>query len=396
MVETASERGIGPTVGIATGPTLATAREREPGAGSPEPARNAGQGDCIPQQAGADDHGRILGVVLPPAPCLLALAVSAWPGAVAWAGGAAEPSPRSSEEPGGSALGVTDGEPPAEDTPEPGDDRLRVHTDRVEAEAVVRSLELRVGPRWRRWSIDVDEAAGDSVGVRLRDDAGTTHTRELLLTAETPEGRSRELASALALLVDQLEATSPADPDPDPDPEDPPPPEPRGPSGWIGAGPRVALGLRTPVHLDAGASLAGGTWLLREHLQPVVEVAWARTRSDDLVVDAVRAGGGVLGGAAALEGRLWWGGGGLLRAQWAQARSGGRARGWWLAPAVVGAIQGRVGPLTLGLWVGVDLLVPPLVAEGDAATIRWDFVRPMAALHVGPRLAPQKRRQRGG
>lgn len=372
--------------------TFATARGRGPGAGSPDSGCERGQGDSIPHRAGADDHGRILGVVPSPAPCLLALAVTAWLGPVDTGRDGAEPSPR--EGPSGPTLGETSGDPPTEDADEAGDDRLRVHTDRVEAEAIVRSLELRVGPRWRRWSIDVDEAAGDSVGVRLRDDAGTTHTRELLLTAATPEGRSRELASALALLVDQLEATSPDAPAPDDTPP-PPPPLPKGPSGWIGVGPRVALGLRAPVHLDAGVSIAGGTWLLREHLQPVVEVAWARTRADDLVVDAVRAGGGVLGGAAALDGRLWWGGGAMLRAQWAQARSGGRARGWWLAPAVVGAIQGRVGPLTLGLWVGVDLLVPPLVAEGDTASIRWDGVRPLVGLHLGPRLPPPERRHRG-
>ncbi|MCA9652334.1 MAG: hypothetical protein KC501_20640 [Myxococcales bacterium] len=286
-------------------------------------------------------------------------------------------------------------EPPAGE-PAPlasqGSARLRVHGDRVDRDAVLRGLELRVGSRWERWTIDVEEISETEVSLRLRDDAGRVHTRELTLAAETTEGRSRELASALALLVDQLEATEASAPEPIPEPAPEPPAAPR-PSGWVGLGPRVALDPRAPVDVDAGASLAGGTWLVGEHLQPLAELAWARSTAGTLTVDALRMGGGLLGGMAAPAGRLWWGGGALVRAQWARARASGSAEGWWTSPAVVASLQLRLGPMVLGAMVGVDLLVRPLRARGDGDELRWGAVRPMAALHLGLRLPPRPARR---
>jgi len=161
-------------------------------------------------------------------------------------------------------------------------------------------------------------------------------------------------------------------------------------SGFLAIGPRMALGAGTPLHVDVGASLLGGAWLVRDHVVPVGELAWARSREGTLVVDALRLGGGVLGGAAAARGRLWGGGGVLVRAQWAQARDVATASGWWASPAVVGALQYRGRILVVGGWLGADLMLPPLRARGDAHTVRWSTLRPMIGLHVGLRLPPRR------
>ncbi len=258
---------------------------------------------------------------------------------------------------------------------------LRIRTERVELEAVQQGLELRVGEAWRRWSIDVAESTEPShVEVQLRDDAGHIHTRALPLKGETIEERSRALASSLALLVEQLDPGEPATAEPTPGKRS------TDVAGFVGAGPRMALNVGGPLDLDAGASVVGGAWLLRDHLQPIAELAWAHSAAAELKLDALRFGAGLLGGASAAQGRVWGGGGAVLRAQWAHASASGTAAGWWASPAVMGAIQYRGRLLVLGLWVGADLLLPPLRARGDAHTLHWSAVRPMATLHIGLRL----------
>jgi hypothetical protein len=273
------------------------------------------------------------------------------------------------------------------------DPRLRVHGESVEPHAVQQGLELRVGQGWRRWSIDIsDGTVPGQVQVQLRDEAGRIHTRALTLEGETVDERSLALASSLALLVEQLEDRG-AEP-PEPQPPEPQPPQPRSEprtSGFIGVGPRSALNAGRPVAWDVGASVAGGTWLARDHVQPVAELAWARSTAGELKVDALRLGAGVLGGAAGPRGRLWGGGGAVVRAQWARARASATAAGWWASPAVMGAIQYRGRILVVGAWIGADLLLPPLRARGDSHVLRWSMVRPMATLHIGLRLPPRPR-----
>lgn len=268
--------------------------------------------------------------------------------------------------------------------------RLQIRTERVEPSAVEQGLALRVGEAWQRWSIEVvDGNDPRQVQVQLRDDAGHIHTRGLSLEGETIEERSRGLASSLALLVEQLEASAAEAPVPAASPE------PASPiTGFVGLGPRVAVNPGAPADVDAGLSMAGGAWLLRDHLVPVAELAWAHSGTPELKVDALRLGAGALGGAAALDGRLWGGGGAVMRAQWAQARAASNATGWWASPAVVGALQYRGRILVVGLWIGADLLLPPLRARGDSHVLRWSAVRPMATLHIGLRLPPGPRAAR--
>jgi len=268
---------------------------------------------------------------------------------------------------------------------------LQIHVDRVNHDAVVHSLELRVGERWRQWTIEIEEGTTpETVVVRLRDSADRIHTRELTLTSETNETRSRELASQLALLVDQLDAAEvpPADPASTP----PPPPQSEtSHGGWLGVGPRAALNPGSPIDPELGVSLAGGAWLVRDHLQPVAEILWSRSTQDGLRLDALRFGTGVLGGGTGPGGRIWGGAGALLRAQWARATSTITSSGWWASPAVVAALAYRGRIVVAGAWLGVDLSFPPLYAHDRTTAIRWSLVRPMAAVHVGIRLPPRPR-----
>jgi hypothetical protein len=270
------------------------------------------------------------------------------------------------------------------------DPALRIDSAHIDPHAVQQALELRVGEGWRRWSIEVDDAATPGqVDVRLRDAAGHVHVRSLTLEGQTVDERSRALASSLALLVEQLAEGSEDDRAAPPiahEPEAPPSPP---VSGFVALGPRMALNAGAPAHVDAGASLVGGAWLVRDHLVPVAEIAWAHGTAGELTVDAIRAGAGVLGGAAVGRGRVWGGGGALMRAQWAQARASTTAAGWWANPAVMGAIQYRGRILMVGAWLGADLLFPALRARGDAHALRWSMIRPMVALHVGVRLPPR-------
>lgn len=273
---------------------------------------------------------------------------------------------------------------------EPPPSPLRVETTQVEHDAVVRGLELRVGSRWQAWTIEVqDGSTAGTVLVRLSDDAGRVHTRELTLSAETAQTRSRELSSALALLIDQLDPLEP-DPTATSSPQAPDPAltvDPTAP-GWIGLGPRAALNAASEPDPDVGLSLAGGAWLLRSHLQPVAELSWSAGSEATLRVDAVRFGGGLLGGAAGPGGRLWGGAGAVMRAQWARASASTTAAGWWASPAVVGALQYRGRIVVAGVWLGLDLLLPPLVARDEAHQLRWSSVRPTGTMHIGIRLPP--------
>lgn len=282
--------------------------------------------------------------------------------------------------------------PPAETASTTGRGSIHVESDAVTRDAVVRGLELRVGERWHAWSIEVvDGSAPQAVVVRLRDESGRLHTRELTLTAETTDGRSRELSSALALLIDQIEAGELEQDEGTTTPEEPAlapvsPPV----SGWLGVGPRAALNAGRTLDPDVGVSLAGGTWLVRSHLQPVAEVGWSGWTEGTLRVDAVRFGAGALGGASLAGGRLWGGAGVLVRALWSRATAAGTATGWWASPAAVGALQYRGRIFVAGAWLGVDLMLPPLHAHDESRDLRWSIVRPMATVHLGIRLPPAR------
>ena len=80
----------------------------------------------------------------------------------------------------------------------------------------------------------------------------------------------------------------------------------------------------------------------------------------------------------------------MVRAQWSRAAAAGVATGWWFSPAMVAALQYRGRILVAGAWLGVDLSLPPLRAYDEDDTLRWSIVRPMATVHIGLRLPPQR------
>ncbi len=272
---------------------------------------------------------------------------------------------------------VEDTAPRVEATPRGA---LDVRTPLVQAEAVARGLDVRVGERWHWWSIVIVEGPGDgAVEVTLRDADGRIHARTLTLAGDTTQQRSRELSSALALVVEQAPAgVEGSTPTPEHEPKQPPSPV----TGWVGVGPRVGFNAVQRPFADVGLSMAGGVSLSSGHLQPIASVEWSRTTTDPVVVDAVRVGAGLLGGAYLAEGRWWVGGGGMVRAQWAQARAQERAAGWWPSPSAIMAVRYTAPMISVGLWLGADLVLPAMIARGDAGIVRWAAVRPAATLHL--------------
>ncbi len=288
---------------------------------------------------------------------------------------------------------TTPGEEPDPSTAEPAISSLRLETERVEPHAVERGLDLRIGPRWRRFTIEVvDGEMPHQVDVHLEDEHGRTHERTLGLMSQTIDDRSRELASALALIIDQLPRERPEwTPTPEalPPSETPSAPASPVPSGWVGVGPRVAFNPRGSADPDVGVSLSGGAWLVREYLQPMAELGWTGGSRGSLRLDAVRFGGGAAVGAPWAGGTMWSGAGALMRAQWSRATAAGVATGWWASPAVMATVQYRGRILVAGAWLGVDLSLPPLRAYDENDVMRWSLVRPMATVQIGLRLPPR-------
>lgn len=271
---------------------------------------------------------------------------------------------------------------------------LRVATPDVDADAVSRGLTMRVGPSWREYRISVESGSGPRVLVVVTRPDGSIDTRGLELSSPTVEGRSRELAAAIALLVQEEEPAEPDPPEPMPPDtaasDDAPPSSGPRVSGWVGLGPRVAINPSSAVAPELGLVLAGGAWALRDHLQPVAELGWSRGLSAAPTLDAARLGAGVLGGGAVAAGRLWLGAGPLVRAQLAVARGAQTARGFWAHGSLVAVAQYRGLRLLLGAWLGTDVLLPPLVARDDRGRTRWNSIRPAAGLTIGLRLPPRR------
>ena len=151
---------------------------------------------------------------------------------------------------------------------------------------------------------------------------------------------------------------------------------------------RVGFNASSSPDADPGAGLAGGVWLDRWHLQPVVQVGWGRTSREGVTLDGVRFGGGLMAGAALVDGRLWAGGGVVAHAIWARAAAQERAAGWGSVTELSGLVQYRGRWWTVGARLGVDLFGPSLRAIGDDATLQWARLRPAAALLVGIRFPP--------
>ncbi len=260
-------------------------------------------------------------------------------------------------------------------------------SDRFDADATAAGLEVRLGRRADDWKLTIaDELEGDDVVVQLRSKRGDDVVRTFVVTGETTEDRSRELAAALALVIEEYLPPEPP-PKPVPPPKPPPPPKRPPPEGWLAIGGRVGLGQ--PLDPDFGATLRGGALWGRRLVQPLASVAWSRSSEGGLVLDGIRFGAGLALGHDLPRTPLWLGGAVVPHAILALARHTSSDRGWSSATELAALLQVRAKWFYGGLRVGAEITEPPLRAQGTGASLRWGHVRFLVGLELGLRIPPR-------
>jgi hypothetical protein len=231
------------------------------------------------------------------------------------------------------------------------------------------------------WVVSVTETETDLARVELTSPQGEKFTREVQLEGDDAEARGLQLATAVAVIIETYEPPLP--PKVEPPPQPPPPPPEHHPKGWIGVGGRIGGGPTHALHLDGGVGVAGGAWLLDDHVQPMLDVGWMRSQSGELEIDAVRLHAGALFGGSVLRGHLWVGAGATGGAVGARARAESSASGWAGSVAIPLALQGRVSWFVVEAHAGPWLTLPPLRFTGAGRSLRWGLVRFFAGVRVG-------------
>lgn len=263
-------------------------------------------------------------------------------------------------------------------------------SDRFDADATAAALEVRLGSRADDWEITVaDDVAGADAVVQLRSKRGDDVLRSFVVTGETTEDRSRELAAALALVIEEYLPPETPPPKPVTPPPKPPPQPPKRPppEGWLAIGGRVGVG--SPADPDFGATLRGGALWGRRIVQPIGSFAWSRSSEGGLVLDGVRFGAGLALGHDLPRTPLWLGGAVVPHAVLAFARHTDRDRGWSSATELSALLQVRAKWFLGGLRVGAEITEPPLHAQGTGASLRWGHVRFLVGLELGLRIPPR-------
>ncbi len=262
----------------------------------------------------------------------------------------------------------------------------------VDAAATSAALRIRVGERASAWTIAVEPGStAKQVRVHMRHAAGRELEQSFALQGASTEERSRELAAALALVIEQ-HAT------------DASPTEPRrkatrrhrtgttqAPEGWLAVGARIGAGH--PPDPDGGVTLRGGVLWGGRILQPIGSFATAHARHDSLRVDGVRFGAGIAIGSPIPQSPVWVGGSILPQAAWTLARGRGRDGGWSSVTELAGLAQVRTRPVLVGLRVGVEIAAPAIAAKDRMAELRFGNVRMLIGLEVGV-LLPLRRNAR--
>ncbi len=257
------------------------------------------------------------------------------------------------------------------------------------------ALRVRLGQRVDRWQIAVHD--GDTPGVvrvELQQGPSQTISRTVQLRGTTIEDRSRELAVALALVIEQ-ESPGVASP-----PRTDPPPRSRvesaapvAPTGWLAVAGRVAMGR--PPDPDGGLGLRGGVTWGREFVQPLAVLGWTHAQRDGLRIDGVRFGVGVAAGAPFARGAFWAGGSVVPQFAWATARDRTRTSGASSTTEVAALLQARWPAWLLGLRLGAEVTAPPLRAIGERGRLRLGTLRFLVGLELGFRMAEGPKRRRG-
>jgi hypothetical protein len=262
-------------------------------------------------------------------------------------------------------------------------------TSAVDADATARALRIRVGERADAWTIELDDgAARGEVHARMRRAARSELSQSFALHGATVEERSRELAAAIALVIEQHAtdtsqgtATAPHAAGK----EDAAAP----PEGWIALGGRLSAGH--PADPEGGVTVRGGATWGRRIVQPLALLGTMHARRDELHVDGVRMGLGVAIGRAIPRTPLWLGGTAVPEVAWTHARGRGRASGWSSVTEVGVLAQVRTRVLLVGVRLGIELAAPPLHASDRGTDLRFGVLRFGFGLEIGMLLHARRR-----
>lgn len=245
----------------------------------------------------------------------------------------------------------------------------------LDAAAVELGLRARAGDELEGWAIMVESVGGARYSLRLRGPGDELEEqREIELTGQTDEDRSRELASTLALIIeDHGEIGAPL--------------APRLPRAFVAVEGHLGLGPPRAPDLDLGVGLGGGVWLLRDHLQPRLRVAWSHGWSGALRVNQLDVGLGLAAGASVGGSRrpnlLWIGGLVMPTFSWNHIEQV-RSATIWSGGGELGVLaQLRLPRLVVGVRTGVETTFPAIRALGSPDVIRLGHLRWLLAIELG-------------
>jgi len=271
---------------------------------------------------------------------------------------------------------------------------VEASSEAIDADAVRDGLVMRLSERADDWAVRVGPVTDGRGIVSMSAPDGWVLTREVRIDAGDPTTRGRQLASSIAVVIENYEPrASPPPPDKTPPPDKAPPPDksaeaktPLGPSGWIAAGALLSSGPAGRADVAAGVDLAGGFWFAREHVMPYLSLGWRRATAGDLTVDAAHAAVGMAFGTPLGQGHIWVGGGLVAGAIGGFARDADSASGWGAQLGTPAMLVARAGRFFGSVHAGPQVALPPLHFRGQTDSLRWGHVRVAAGLRLGLRF----------
>lgn len=252
---------------------------------------------------------------------------------------------------------------------------VRNASTELDVEGVRAGVDLRLGSAASNWTVDVTDTEPTEVLLVLTSPSGESFSRRVALEGEDPAARARQLSATVALMIEHLAAEAEAEAG-----EVAAPATVQGtvhpkPVGWAAIGARLGSNFTGEPGFEGGVGLAGGGWLVHEHVQPFGGVTWTRSAAGGLVVHGLRISGGMAAGASLAQGRLWIGGALQASALAAIARDRSQSTAWSAALSPQGVVQVRIGRWMLGVHLGPEWLLPPLRFVGAERSLRWRTLR---------------------
>lgn len=257
----------------------------------------------------------------------------------------------------------------------------------IDRDAVATALEVRLGATARRWTIVMIEPGPDSSDVTavLRRDDGRELRRVVTLEADTDDARARELAAALSLAIEQdaevqrERGSAATRPKPSVLPE-----------GWVAAGGHFSLGR--PADAAGGASLRGGLWWGRRHLQPLVAIKTLHARPGPTRIDGALVGAGLAAGAP--KGRWWFGGSAIASYAFTHAVQRNDDGASSFVSELTALVQLRTHGLVVGLRAGIETRTPGTRLVGADTDYRLGNLRFVGGVEIGATIGARNRRAR--